>query len=548
MSKFDGLKAPRPQPNARNAHGFPGFARSPKADLVLLGAANFVSEDTFYESAKHRDSRFVALVGEMTRADAEWTAQFVAWLRGSANMRSAAIVAAATYVKAGGPNGRRVVSSACLRADEPGEFLAFWKAVYGEAVPKPVKRGLADAVQRLYHERSMLKWDGQGKNWRFGDVVRLVHPRPQTALQADLFRHAIERRNGWDRPIPESLALLRADRDLQRLPESQRRANLANAVALGWTWERLAGWLPGGMDAEAWEAVIPNMGVMALARNLRNFDQAGISTDAVRLVEDKMRSEADVRASRAFPLRFLAAWKAVNSLRWGQALEDAVALSMGNVPHLTGRTLVLIDVSPSMLDDATTKGPGNGNNPPPPGHLARWEVAGLFGLTVAERSDEADVFAFDKDSFPVDFGKGSSILRTVEQMGALAEKGIATDTLGAIADRYVPGRHDRVVIITDEQTGCNAGGRYDWSWHRSQYPGRDLTGTFRTWADVEHVRVPVFTFNLGGFTTAHGSESRKWLTVGGLSDACFGILGRGASIENPWEAEQRANDPKPVAP
>ena len=31
------------------------------------------------------------------------------------------------------------------------------------------------------------------------------------------------------------------------------------------------------MDAEAWEAVIPSMGVMALVRNLRNFDQAGIA-------------------------------------------------------------------------------------------------------------------------------------------------------------------------------------------------------------------------------------------------------------------------------
>jgi hypothetical protein len=51
------------------------------------------------------------------------------------------------------------VDSVLQRADEPGEALAYWTATYGRAIPKPVKHGIADAVGRLYTERSLLKYD-----------------------------------------------------------------------------------------------------------------------------------------------------------------------------------------------------------------------------------------------------------------------------------------------------------------------------------------------------------------------------------------------------
>jgi hypothetical protein len=57
------------------------------------------------------------------------------------------------------PGARQIVDSVLQRADEPGEALAYWTATYGRAVPKPVKRGIADAVARLYTQRSLLKYD-----------------------------------------------------------------------------------------------------------------------------------------------------------------------------------------------------------------------------------------------------------------------------------------------------------------------------------------------------------------------------------------------------
>ncbi|MFC8916141.1 hypothetical protein ACFT5C_10260 [Streptomyces sp. NPDC057116] len=186
--------------------GGAGVLRDPRSELFLLAVANFVTQTTFYESGGARDDRFTALVRELAVEDPEWTAGLLRWLRGEGNMRTASIVGAAEYVKARleasateGPTGRQVVASVLQRADEPGELLGYWTSRYGRNVPKPVKRGVADAVRRLYTARSLLKYDTAGKDYRFGDILNLVHASPDPAKQpwqGELFRAPVPHRAG----------------------------------------------------------------------------------------------------------------------------------------------------------------------------------------------------------------------------------------------------------------------------------------------------------------------------------------------------------------
>src|SRR5437763_15937696 len=108
--------------------------------------------------------------------------------------------------------------------------------------------------------------------------------------------------------------MLAAAADLEAVPDGERRAVLRargpQALAdAGFSWERLSGWLPGDMDAEAWEAVIPSMGVMALVRNLRNFDQADIANAAVDAVIYKITDAEQVSRARRFPSQVRRAYK-----------------------------------------------------------------------------------------------------------------------------------------------------------------------------------------------------------------------------------------------
>lgn len=463
---------------ATTHEGGQGFSRDPKSELFLLAITNMVQEQTFYEGAKDRDERFRFLIHEVTAQDPEWVQRFVPYLRNTMQMRSASIVMAAEYVKAVGPNGRQVINSAISRADEPAEMLGYWTQTHGKTIPKPVKRGVADAVVRLYNERNALKYDGQSKAWRMGDVVELTHPKPNG--NSDLLYYLLEVRHHPDSVnLPESLTLIRKARELDALPVEERRSRLKEAgEVMG--WERLSGWLQGPMDAQAWEAVIPQMGYMALLRNLRNFDQAEISKEAQTYIIGKLSDPEEVAKSRQFPLRFISAWKSVTSMTWGPAIEQALEHSVRNVPALGGRTLVMIDVSGSMNGSYSERGTA----------LA-WESAATFGIALAKAAEKPDVVLFRDQVIQLDIPKGVSVLRAVEQVRPYVGGG--TYTMQALEQSYQG--HDRVVILTDEQA----------------HDGGDIG-----------VPVPIYTFNLAGYRVGHlpsGRDDRH--TFGGLTDAGF---------------------------
>ncbi|MFC9586382.1 TROVE domain-containing protein [Streptomyces yangpuensis] len=508
---------------ARTAEGGPGHLRDPRSELFLLAVANFVTQRTAYESGQARDDRFAALVRTLAVQDPVWTAGLLGWLRQEANMRTASLVGAAEYVKArldvgatgtatstGGPSNRRVVDSVLRRADEPGELLAYWTATYGRNVPKPVKRGIADAVRRLYSGTSLLKYDTDSRAYRFGDVLNLVHasPDPDRPWQGELFRYALDRRhNPQSAQVPEGNRTLAAHRALMELPVSERRGVVLSPdgaerlAAAGMTWEALAGWLQGPLDAAAWEAVIPSMGAMALLRNLRNFDEAGVSDAVAAQVAAKISDPEVVARSRQFPFRYLAAYQHAPSLRWAYPLEQALGHSLANVPALPGRTLVLVDRSGSMWSPLSDRS-----------RLNRADAAAVFGAALALRAERADLVQFGTTSAVVPHTRGESVLKVLERFGDLG----GTYTAEAVKKHYRD--HDRVLIVTDEQAASYG------------YSGDP--------AELVPSEVPVYTWNLAGYRVGHaasGTANRH--TFGGLTDAAFrmvSLIEAGRNADWPW--------------
>jgi hypothetical protein len=520
-------------PDTLTAEGGLGFSRDPKSELFLLAITNMVGESTFYESARDRDRRFSQLVASVAASDPDWIARFVPFLRDTMQLRSASVVMAAEFARARSSKGgddadgqaatgsatkateasgtttRSVVDAALSRADEPAELLAYWHQAYGRRIPQPVKRGVADGVRRLYTERAALKYDGQSRVYRMADVIDLVHPDPSDDRQSALFKLLLDRRHDREDIAvdAEKLPIIAARADLEALPLDDRRTLLSapdvgeRFKRAGVTWEWLSGWLNGPMDAAAWEAVIPSMGYMALLRNLRNFDDAGVSGATRAAIERKLADPAEVRASRQLPLRFFSAWKSLSTLHWGPTLERALELSLANVPSFRGRTLVMVDVSGSMASPMSNRSTAQ-----------RWELAALFGAAVAARAEKADVVAFQTDAKKVDVKKGGSVLRAVERFKPLVGGG--TNTFPALRANFKG--HDRVIILTDEQAFYDA-----------------RSGSI----PADEIASPIYTFNLAGYRAGHlPSGTQRRYTFGGLSDRAFAaidLLDRGRDVAWP---------------
>jgi hypothetical protein len=486
-----------------------------------------IHERTFYESVRDRDNRFRQLVRHVAIDDPAWMLGFVGWLRRDASMRSAAIVAAAEAVKTrveqtDSPTGqrtsrergfsRRIIDAAFARGDEPGEMLAYWTMTYGRRIPKPVKRGVGDAARRLYREFTLLRYDTARHGYRFADVLSLTHPRPFAPWQSTVFGYAVDRRHGRGQTVPEELAMVRANARLRAAAAEDPRELLYPDLVhdAGMTWEdvlSLAG--PKVNKAKLWESVIPVMGLMALARNLRNFDNSGVSDAVAAQICARFADPDQVRASRAFPFRWLAAYRHAPSLRWGHALDKALSASLANVPALPGRTLILVDMSISMWSPAA----GSLSD------MSRCDAAAVFGAALAARAENPTLVAFGSTSRIVSAPAGGSLLRLVE---AITREMGGTDTVGAVETHYRG--HDRVVIITDEQTAVV----------RRQ-------GVIIEVSDVVPAHVPLYTWNLAGYQYGHTpSGGRNRHTFGGLSDAAFRMIPLLEATRDatwPWELE-----------
>ncbi|MBW8804271.1 MAG: TROVE domain-containing protein [Catenulisporales bacterium] len=515
MAKFNKAQSS----SIKTFEGGKAFARDAKSDLFLLAVTNMVGEDTFYESADDRDQRFRDLIHTVALQDAEWMLRFVTWLRSEANMRSASVVAACEAVWArlqvglSGQN-RQLIAAACQRADEPGELLAYWTGRHGRAVPKPVKRGLSDAVARLYSEYSLAKYDSDAKSFRFADVIDLVHPvaAADKPWQGELFRHALDRRHKRDNPVPAALGMLTRRAELLALPVAGRRDVLLadggteRLAAAGMTWEALAGWLQGPMDAAAWEAVIPSMGLMALARNLRNFDEAGVSDEVASRVCARFRDAEQVARSRMLPYRWLSAYRAAPSLRWGHALEGALGHATAGVPSLPGRTLVLVDTSGSMTMPVSARS-----------QIRHLDIGALIGAALAARAQGSgagsassgwvDLVGFADGVFQHPVRKGVSVLREIEAFTQRSgEVGYGTRIVEAVKATY--SGHDRVVIVSDMQT--------------FPYYYKDTLGADAFIPDS----VPVFGINTAGYApSALPTRKPNRFEVGGFSDKVFTMFG-----------------------
>ena len=513
-------------PSGTTYEGAPGYARSAQSELFLLAVAYMGSDNTFYETGKERDTRFADLVRKVAVEDAAWMDGFIPWLRNDASMRTASLVAAAEALKARLdaklPGGRKLVSGALQRADEPGELLAYWHSLYGRNEPKPLKRGIADAIVRLYSEFSLLRYDTDSHGYRFGDVIERVHvtgehPEVKGTWKGALYEHAIDRRHGRDNPVPGELAMIRANAALRRMAQENPALLLDGGAlkAAGMTWEdalSLAGSKVSKRDL--WAALIPTMGFMAQLRNLRNFDEAGVPDEVAGDVIARLTDPEQVAKSRQFPFRFLSAYRAAPSLRWAYPLERALNLSLANVPALKGRTLVLVDRSPSMWGQKMSER----------SEMPWADGAAVFGAALALRAEHADLAEFGIDSAPVKFSRSESVLKVVERFRQYN----GTDIPSAVRRYFRDGFHSRVVIVTDEQTRpgylpSNANG---WRIEETAIDALIPAG------------VPLYLWNFGGYkhgAAPSGRSNRH--TFGGLTDHAFRmipLLETGRDATWPW--------------
>lgn len=506
-----------------NHEGGTGYTLPEKGELFNLATVNFVGQDTFYEKGDARDARYNGLVETVAVADWPWLRGMLPWLRSDANIRTASLTGAAHAVhrrlEAGQYDGNaELIDSVIQRADEVGEFAAYWLATFGGVMPKPVKKGLAVAMRSLYTARNVLKWDSGARGMRFADVINLVHPKPRDSEQEALWKYLLDERGHKDGNADTVPMIASRKRWYDDFSDEQKLASLRDGSAFrdfGLTWENASSELKARVGEKTlWEAMAPHLPYMAAIRNLRNMDEAGISYTTANKLAARIADPAEVARSRQLPYRFLSAYLAAPSDRWKGALEEAINLSLKSVPELPGRTLVLVDTSGSM----------NGMGYSAKSKVTPAMAAAIFGSILAQRNPgRVELYGFANGVFKHNVKAGQGVLSAAQSFThRIGEVGHGTEMTASVRRTFTG--HDRVFMISDMQCFADSTGRGfgDGGYGNSPVPVPDGT--------------KVYGVNLGGYAkTAIDSRIKNRFEFAGLTDSVFQqILALEAGFAEKW--------------
>ena len=388
MARLNIMKLSNLWSGPRTHEGAPARSVTPEQELRRSLMACLLWESQFYEGGVEIAGRIHELVPKVA---AERVAAMAAEARSNMRLRHAPLLLVREMARHA--SHRALVGDTLMqviqRADELTEFVAiYWK---DGRVPlsKQVKTGLGSAFGK-FDEYALAKYDRPGPI-KLRDVLFLTHAKPKDEAQAEL----------WKRLVEGKLAT----------PD---------------TWEVA---LSGGADKhEAWERLLTErkLGALALLRNLRNMQGAGVQEELIYTALRNMKTD------RVLPFRFIAA--ARHAPQWESALESAMFRCLEGQPKLKGKTVLLVDVSGSMVAPLSRRS-----------EMMRTDAAYGLAVLLRELAEDVEIYSFSDVVKRIPARRGFALRDAID-----ASQPHGGTQLGK-AVNALRGSYDRLIVITDEQ-------------------------------------------------------------------------------------------------
>jgi hypothetical protein len=353
------------------------------------------------------------------------------------------------------------------RADDILQTFAFYRHYFQKegklhkgSVPRSLRRGMINA----FHKQSvaqLLKYNTNKVKPNIKDVLimlRDVQYAERHAVSPSVYEYIV---NGTvpDDTDSKIATYLRTHEAFYKQKEFTT-ITLDQAKMLGLTWENMISHF--GSKKEIWEALIVKKMIpfMATLRNLRNFEQAGISDGSWKFVYNFI-TEFDPEKHKQLPFRFISAYDNVISNVAKEAVSIALDKSVVNLVPLEGKTFVMTDNSGSM--DSTISGKSQINMK---------TVANTLTAIIAKMGNYSNVIGtFGTDWAKVNYTKNQSIMDIKEEVDRVGNTtGYGTDMTKAL--NYLLNsnqKFDRIIVLSD-MNAYDSGYGYGGGWgRRSEY-------------------------------------------------------------------------------
>ena len=455
MSKFNAT-LPKQKTLTENLAGGQAYKQSNELALVSLLLTSFVN-DQFYRGAQDTLKELKSLSEKVK--DKEFVAKSAIFARDKFGMRSVthAIAAELTSQLNGAEWGKDFYNKVVVRVDDMTEILSYYLAYKTEKdnpkFPNALKKGFAKAFDK-FDGYQLAKYKGENKEVKLIDVVNLVHPVPtaknKEALEL-LVKGELKNTDTWEAKLSEVGQKAESDEELA------------------------------DMKSSAWSELISSrkLGYFALLRNLRNIITQ--SPQSVKAACDMLVDEKLIKNSRVLPFRFATAYDEINKIGSSKdvrdvlvAINQALEVSIQNVPKFDGETLVVMDVSGSMSGRAS-------------------EIASLFGAVLA-KANNCDVMTFATNASYKSYNPLDSVM-SIRNSFKYSGGGTNFKAIFEKANK----KYDRIIILSDMQ-----------GWVGYTSPSAE----FKAYKSRFGANPFIYSWDLSGYTTLQFPEQSVYAIAG----------------------------------
>lgn len=435
--------------------------RDPSLRLLTMVGASFWNEPTYYgddpngvrrEGLSDEASLVVDTAIEIARGPNPRDLLALAlWARTEMNIRTTPQVLLAVAASEPGTKAfvRAYTPRVVQRADELRQVFAAYLALFaagvgsnapGQKLPNSLKKGLADAFGR-FSEAQLMKYDSAVRP-TFRDVLRMIDRARDRGLPQGLFRYLTT--GEVTDPAATPVAAARKRLAQKTALDDEARALIRETHC---TWEVVLSQF--GPSRETWEAVLPEMGYMAVLRNLRNLAASGVD---LKPALAKLADPKEVARSRQLPFRFWSAYLTLQQAgaltsKVADALEDALAHSTAALARLPGVTVVASDNSGSMTSTVSDKSA-----------VTRQAASNLLAAIAQRISDEGHAIVFGEGAALVPISSRDGLITNLRKQSG-TDVGHSTNAHRAVELMMAKKiKADRLIVFSDMQCWNSYGG------------------------------------------------------------------------------------------
>lgn len=343
-----------------------------------------------------------------------------------------------------------------------------------------------------------------GNQPSLADVLKMTHPKPKDKNQEAFFAYILGKEYQLELLSPKVQSLEKFRQGLtQDVPDVPMQ--LLTSLSL---------------SAEQWADIAKHGGWQMLRMNLNTFARHGVFAieGMANIIAEKLQDQQMIAKSRVLPYQLMATWAALDDavpdvVR--HALEQTMQFALNNVPRLTGRVVVAVDVSGSMASSITGYRKGATSK------LRCVDVAVLFASALKQVNPEIEILPFDtaiRNFSLLDklknalYGEKLSIFEVANKFA---------DMCGGGTDCSQPLKHlnhkkadvDLMIYFSDNE-----------SWADQQ--NKLSTGMMQQWAALKH-RCPnakLVCVDIQPYITSQMPERADVINIGGFSDDVFRLI------------------------